>query len=70
LAEHGATTHQLMSWFGWRTMSEAAGYTEEANRKRLAAEAGKLITRTGIGKPPSQFAKKNSKSLKDNRLKT
>jgi hypothetical protein len=35
-ADSGATAHQLMSWFGWR-------YTKEANRKQLAAEAGKLI---------------------------
>jgi len=57
LADHGATAHQLMSWFGWRTISEAQIYTEEANRKRLAAEAAKLITSTEIGKPFDQFAK-------------
>ncbi|WOH53837.1 tyrosine-type recombinase/integrase [Bradyrhizobium sp. sBnM-33] len=58
LADHGATAHQLMSWFGWRTLSEAERYTKEADRKRLAAEAGRLIARTGIGKPEIQFAKK------------
>jgi site-specific recombinase XerD len=61
LADHGATAHQLMSWFGWRTLSEAERYTKEADRKRLAAEAGRLITGTGIGKPEIQFAKNEAK---------
>jgi integrase len=70
LADHGATAHQLMSWFGWRTLSEAERYTKEANRKRLAAEAGKLISGTGIGKPEIQFAKNERKSLKKRKVKT
>ncbi|MHC2257160.1 integrase [Bradyrhizobium embrapense] len=70
LADHGATAHQLMSWFGWRTLSEAERYTKEANRKRLAAEAGKLITGTGIGKPKNQFAKNKRKPLKSKRSKS
>jgi hypothetical protein len=53
-----------MAWFGWRTLSEAERYTKEANRKRLAADAGKLISGTGIGKPETQFAKNDSKQLK------
>ncbi|MBR1196623.1 tyrosine-type recombinase/integrase [Bradyrhizobium sp. AUGA SZCCT0240] len=61
LADYGATTHQLMSWFGWRTIGEAQRYTEAANRKKLAAEAGKLITGTGIGKPETPFAKIETK---------
>ena len=64
LADQGATAHQLMAWFGWRTLSEAERYTQEANRKRLAASAGQLISGTGIGKPEIQFAKTASKSLK------
>src|SRR3954470_19799994 len=58
LADHGGTAHQLMSWFGWRTLSEAERYTKEANRKRLAAEAGELITGKGNWKPENQFGKK------------
>lgn len=50
-----------MAWFGWRTLSEAERYTKEADRKRLAAEAGRLITGTGIGKPETQFAKNDAK---------
>lgn len=59
-----------MSWFGWRTLSEAERYTKEANRKRLAAEAGKLITGTGIGKLQIQFAKNKRKPLKSKRSKS
>jgi integrase len=70
LADHGATAHQLMSWFGWRTLSEAERYTKEADRKRLAKEAGKLITGTGIGKPETEFAKSDDKSLKGKATKT
>jgi integrase len=64
LADNGATAHQLMSWFGWRTIGEAERYTKEVDRKRLAAEAGKLISGTGIGKPETQFAKMSSNPLK------
>jgi integrase len=61
LADNYATVHQLMSWFGWRTMSEAERYTKAVNRKRLAAEAAKLITSTEIGKSSDQFAKSERK---------
>jgi integrase len=64
LADRGATTTQLMAWFGWKTASEAECYTRGADRKRNAAAAGALVSRTGIGKPEIQFAKTASKSLK------
>ncbi|MDI3560148.1 tyrosine-type recombinase/integrase [Bradyrhizobium sp. Arg816] len=51
LAELGATDHQLMSWFGWTSISQAQVYTKAANRKRMAHQAGQLIPRTGIGSP-------------------
>ena len=57
LADRGATTTQLMAWFGWKTASEAERYTRNADRKRAAASAGKLITGTEIGKSEIQFAK-------------
>jgi integrase len=59
LADRGATTTQLMAWFGWKTASEAECYTRGADRKRNAAAAGALVSRTGIGKPEIQFAKRN-----------
>jgi integrase len=70
LADRGATTTQLMAWFGWKTASEAERYTRGADRKRAAASAGKLISGTGIGKPGNQFAKTRRKSLKKRKVKT
>lgn len=64
LADRGATTTQLMAWFGWKTASEAERYTRGADRKRNAAAAGALVSGTGIGKPENQFAKKPRKALK------
>jgi integrase len=61
LADRGATTTQLMAWFGWKTASEAERYTRNADRKHAAATAGKLISGTGIGKSEIQFAKNDSK---------
>jgi integrase len=51
LADRGATTTQLMAWFGWKTASEAERYTRGADRKRAAATAGKLISGTDSGSP-------------------
>jgi integrase len=38
-AENGATTHQLMAMFGWKTVKQAEHYTRKANRKLLAGGA-------------------------------
>jgi integrase len=70
LADRGATTTQLMAWFGWKTASEAERYTRGADRKRNAAAAGALVSRTGIGKPEIPFAKKPRKSLKTKQVET
>jgi len=53
LADRGATTTQLMAWFGWKTASEAERYTRNADRKHAAAAAGKLISGTESGSPKS-----------------
>lgn len=42
-AEAGATDRQLMAMFDWSTAAQANVYTEAANRKRLAAEASRLM---------------------------
>jgi integrase len=43
-AEAGATAHQLMAMFGWRSLAEAELYTREAERKRMAELGmGKLL---------------------------
>ncbi|MCK1672714.1 tyrosine-type recombinase/integrase [Bradyrhizobium sp. 150] len=49
-ALNGATAPELMAWHGWKTISEAQRYIEEANRIKLAASAGAKM-RTGIGSP-------------------
>ncbi|MET0539919.1 MAG: integrase, partial [Xanthobacteraceae bacterium] len=53
-ADNGATVHQLMAIFGWKTPAMALLYTQEANRRRLAREAGHLLVnekRTSIPAP-------------------
>jgi integrase len=51
-ADHGATAHELMSWFGWKKITEAERYTRAADRKALAkGMVRKLETGTTIGKP-------------------
>jgi integrase len=54
-AENGATTSQLNAMFGWKGVQMASLYTQEADRKRLAAEAGRLLVkndkRTSIPSP-------------------
>lgn len=42
-AENGATVHQLMALFGWKTEKMALLYTKKAERKRLAMSAGALL---------------------------
>jgi integrase len=42
-ADNGATVHQLMALFGWKTEKMALVYTRKADRKRLAAQAAPLL---------------------------
>lgn len=42
-AEYGATPHQLMAIFGWRTLKEAERYTRAAQQKKIATGAMKLL---------------------------
>ena len=42
-AENGATDRQLMALFGWKDGKMAAHYTRAADRKRLAADAARLL---------------------------
>ena len=42
-AENGATAHQLMAIFGWKTMKQAEGYTRHARQELLAREAMPLL---------------------------
>ena len=45
LAERGATDRQLMAMFGWESSRQATIYTASADRKRLAADAARLMGR-------------------------
>lgn len=51
-AEAGATAHQLMSIYGWRSLAEAETYTRAAERRRLAA-AGSVHLLAGLSARPS-----------------
>lgn len=42
-ADNGATVHQLMAIFGWKSAAMAQVYTQEANRRRLAQEAAHML---------------------------
>jgi len=42
-AHNGATPHQLMAVFGWRTLKEAERYTRAVEQKRVAAQAMALL---------------------------
>lgn len=46
-AENGATEQQLMAVYGWSTGKEAARYTRQANRRKLAGDAMGLVVRKG-----------------------
>jgi hypothetical protein len=42
-ADNGATIHQLMALYGWKTEKMALVYTRKADRKRLATSAAHLL---------------------------
>jgi len=44
-AENGATDHQLMAIFGWKSIAEAQRYTKKARQERLAGSGMHLLRR-------------------------
>ena len=50
-ADRGATTTQLMAWFGWKSASEAERHTRSADRKQASAALGRLMSGTESGSP-------------------
>lgn len=44
-AENGATVHQLMAIFGWKSIQEPERYTNTARRKKMAGDAMSLLRR-------------------------
>ena len=64
-ADNGATVHQLMAIFGWKTAQMADLYTKEANRRRLAREAAHLLLndqRTSIPSPDGTVREREKKT--------
>lgn len=43
LAENGASAHQLISFFGWKSLKEAERYTRAVDQKKLAVSAVSLF---------------------------
>lgn len=53
VAENGATIHQMMAMFDWTTEKMALHYTRTAEKKRMAADAVKLLMgKSGNSKIP------------------
>jgi integrase len=57
-ADRGATTTQLMAWYGWKSASEAERYTRNADRKRASATLGEIMSATESGSPRSPVSQK------------
>jgi len=56
LADNGATIHQLMALYGWKTEKMALVYTRKADRKRLSQSAGELLAPPPVRPaPPAVF---------------
>lgn len=53
-AENGATESQLMALFGWTDPAMARLYTKEADRKRMARQAGSMMQRAPEADPMCQ----------------
>lgn len=60
-AEAGATAHQLMAMFGWRSLAEAERYTRSAERRRMAA-AGMGHLLDGLTRPRNAPPSQSSES--------
>lgn len=66
-ADRGATTTQLMAWFGWRTSGEAERYTRGADRKQASAALGRLISGTGNWLPEIVVSQNGGKASAETR---
>lgn len=60
----GATAAELMAWFGWKSISEAQRYIEDANRIKLAQSAGaKIIRGTEVGSPDGPVSQNDAQAI-------
>jgi hypothetical protein len=63
-ALNGATAAELMAWFGWKSISEAQRYIEDANRIKLAQSAGaKIIRGTEVGSPDGPVSQNDVQAI-------
>jgi len=63
-AQAGATTHQLMAWFGWTTLEQAEPYTRDFDRARAEGDVATLLQgRTGNKSVPLSPALRSSGTL-------
>jgi integrase len=53
LANNGASEHQLMAVYGWASPKQAAIYTRQANRRKLASDVMHLLVLTEQGENES-----------------
>ncbi|MEO8895934.1 MAG: integrase, partial [Rhizomicrobium sp.] len=53
-AENGATEHQLMAIYGWKSAKMAATYTRKARQKKLAGSAMGFISYGSTEAEPSE----------------
>jgi integrase len=61
----GATTHQLMAWFGWTTMRSAEPYTRDFDRARAEGDVATLLQGpTGNKSVPLSPALRSSGTLR------
>jgi integrase len=63
-ALNGATAAELMAWFGWKSITEAQRYIEDANRVKLAQSAGaKIIRGTEVGSPDNPVSQNDVQAI-------
>jgi hypothetical protein len=59
-AENGATPHQLMAIFGWKTLEQAELYTKAVRQQLMAGGAMNLITYVPVSDPALNHKALNS----------
>lgn len=72
-AEAGATAHQLMAMFGWRSLAEAEIYTRAAERKKMAALGMAFLEKgvqAGESVPPNPDTKSSGTNNKKKSAKS
>ncbi|RPD37580.1 hypothetical protein C0030_001005, partial [Candidatus Liberibacter solanacearum] len=58
-AEAGATTHELMAGYGWKTVSQAEIYTKGTDKIRLGINSSRLVASSLNSEPHKKRCRKN-----------